>query len=202
MNLMLQHPLQQTKGNKNLSIITIFSENILKILGWEMVSDFKFPNKSVIIFAPHTSYWDGFYGKLFCLQLNINYKFLTKKEFFKFPLKYFFRFYGSIPVSKNKEYIDEIVSLFDKYENLHIIISPEGQLAKTDHWKKGYYYMAKRAKVPIVIAFIDYKNKKIGIKGIIRDINNMDETMGSISEMYKNVNAKYPEKFILDKRYN
>ncbi len=201
MSLILQHITKQTKGNKNLRLTTLFSENILKILGWKIVSDFEFPNKSVIIFAPHTSYWDGFYGKLFSMQLNINYKFLTKKEFFKFPLKYFFRIYGSIPVSKNKEYIDEVVSLFDKNKNLHIIISPEGQLAKTDHWKKGYYYMAKRANIPIVIAFIDYKKKEIGIKGIIKNINNADETMSRVNEIYRNVKAKHPEKFTLDKRY-
>ncbi len=176
--------------------------NILKILGWKIVGDLNLPNKSVIIFAPHTSYWDGFYGKLLCSQLNINYKFLSKKEFFKFPLNYVFRLYGSIPVSKNKEYVNEVVSLFDENENLHIIMSPEGQITKTDHWKKGYYYMAKRANVPIITAFIDYKKKEIGIISIIRNTDDMNETMRKVSYLYKNINAKYPNNFTLDKRYN
>ena len=182
--------------------MNVLTENILKILGWKITGDFPNLNKSVIIFAPHTSYWDGFYGKLSLMQFNINYKFLSKKEFFKFPLNYFFKVFGSIPVYKNKEYINQIVELFNNNNKLHIILSPEGQLTKTDHWKKGFYYIASRANVPIVVGYIDYKKKELGIKGVIRNISDMSETMNEISKMYKNVNAKYPENFILDKRYS
>ncbi len=178
------------------------SKTILKTLGWKIKGDFPNLDKSVVIFAPHTSYWDGFYGKLLFMQLNINYKFLSKKEFFKFPLNYLFKAFGSIPVSQNKEYINEVVSIFDKSKNLHIILSPEGQLAKTDHWKKGYYYMAKGANVPIIVGYIDYKKKEAGIKGIIRDTSNMKETMIEVSSLYKDINAKHPKNFILDKRFS
>ncbi len=178
------------------------SKNIIGILGWKITGSFPDIQKSVIIFAPHTSYWDAFYGKLMLMQMNIVYKFLSKKDFFKFPLKYFFRLYGSIPVSLNKEYVDEVVSLFEKSESLHIILSPEGQLAKTDHWKKGFYYMANRADVPIVVGYIDYKKKEMGVKGVIQDTSDMKETISEISRMYEDVNAKYPDNFILDKRYS
>jgi len=178
------------------------SNKVLKILGWKVADNLPNFDKSVIIFAPHTSYWDGFYGKLLLMQYDINYKFLSKKEFFKFPLNYFFKLYGSIPVSRNKEYIDEVVSLFDKSRNLHIVLSPEGQLAKTDHWKKGFYYMANRANVPIIVGYIDYKKKEMGLKGVIQDTSDMKKTISEISQMYENVVAKHPENFILDKRYS
>lgn len=178
-----------------------FSERVLKTLGWKITGNFPNLDKSVVIFAPHTSYWDGFFGKLFLMQLDINYKFLSKKEFFKFPLNLFFKAYGSIPVSQNKEYIDEIAKIFNETESLHIVLSPEGQLPRTNHWKKGFYYMASRAEVPIVVGYIDYKKKEMGIKGVITDIGNMSETIIKISTMYKNVNAKYPKDFALDKRY-
>lgn len=182
--------------------MSIISENILSALGWKITGYFPNINKSVVIFAPHTSYWDGFYGKLLIMQSDINHKFLSKKEYFKFPLNYFFKFYGSIPVSRNKEYVDEVVALLEKSERLHIILSPEGQRAKTDHWKKGFYYMANRANVPIVVGFIDYKKKEIGIKGVIEDTSNMKETLSEICQMYKGVVGKNPENFVLDKRYN
>ena len=178
------------------------SEIILKSLGWKVIGKFPDIAKSVIIFAPHTSYCDGFYGKLFAMHMDINYRFLSKKEFFKFPLNYFFKLYGSIPVSRNKEYINEIVSLFGVHGNLHIILSPEGQLPKTDHWKKGFYYMATKANVPIVVSYIDYSKKEMGIKEVIYDTDNMKETITSINTMYADVKGKYPENFILDKRYS
>jgi len=158
--------------------------------------------KSVIIFAPHTSYWDGFYGKLFMLTTNIRYKFLSKKEYFKFPLIYFFKAFGSIPVEKNKEYINQIAELFRTSNELHIVLSPEGQLARTDHWRKGFYYMATRANVPIIVGYIDYKKKEVGVKGVITETSDLKNTMTTIGNMYKDVNAKYPELFALDKRFN
>ena len=182
--------------------MNVISENILHALGWKITGSFPNIEKSVVIFAPHTSYWDALYGKLVLIQSDINHKFLSKKEFFKFPLKYFFHLYGSIPVSRNKEYVDEVVSLFKKSDTLHIVLSPEGQLAKTDHWKKGFYYMANKANVPIVVAYIDYKKKEIGIKGVIKDTSNMKKTITEISQMYEGVAGKNPYNFTLDKRYS
>lgn len=175
---------------------------LTKVLGWTINGDFPNLNKSVVIFAPHTSYWDALYGKLYFMQSGVNYKFLSKKEFFKFPIKYLFIAFGSIPVYKSNRYVNQIVEYFANSKELHIILSPEGQLHKTAHWKKGFYYMAERANVPIVVGYIDYKNKEVGIKGVIGDAYDMKETMGQIAAMYKDVNAKYPEDFILDKRYS
>ena len=172
------------------------------VLGWKIVGEFPDVKKSVIIFAPHTSYWDGFYGKLFLMSTDIRYKFLSKKEFFKFPLNYFFKAFGSIPVEKNQKYINQIAKLFQTNNELHIILSPEGQLPKTDHWKKGFYYMAARAKVPIIVSYIDYKKKEMGIKGVITETSDIKKTMITISNMYKDVSAKNTEFFSLDKRYS
>ncbi len=179
-----------------------FSKMILKILGWKSLDEFPDVKKSVIIFAPHTSYWDGILGKLYFMSIDVKYKFLSKEEFFKFPIKYIFKAYGAIPVYKNKSYIDQIVQLINTQEELHIILSPEGQLPKTDHWKKGFYYMANKANIPIVVGYIDYANKEMGIKGVINDTSNMKETLEIISGMYKNVQAKYPKDFALDKRFS
>jgi 1-acyl-sn-glycerol-3-phosphate acyltransferase len=168
------------------------------VLGWKIKGGFPDIKKSVIIFAPHTSYWDGLYGKLYLIQLGIKYKFLSKKEFFKFPLKYFFRIFGSIPVYKNKTYIDYIAVLFNNSKDLHIVLSPEGHLAKVTRWKKGYYYMAEKANVPIVVSFIDYKNKEIGIKKVIYNPTNIGIVRNEIAELYSDVTAKYPENFSLE----
>ena len=178
------------------------SKIILKIIGWKTTGNFPNLDKSVIIFAPHTSYWDGLYGKLFFMQLNINYKFLSKKEFFRFPLNYFFKAFGSIPVYENRHMVNNVGSLFEENKKLHIVLSPEGQMAKTDHWKKGFYYMAQRADVAIVLGYLDYKKREAGIKGVIYDTKNINSVMQQISLMYKDVQAKYPKDFALDSRFN
>jgi 1-acyl-sn-glycerol-3-phosphate acyltransferase len=168
------------------------------VLGWKIKGEFPGIKKSVIIFAPHTSYWDGIYGKLYLMQLDISYKFLSKKEFFKFPLKYFFILYGSIPVYKNKEYIDYVAGLFNNNKELHIVLSPEGQLAKNTRWKRGYFYMAKKANVPIVVSYLDYKKKEIGIKGVIYNLANIGAVKKEVAELYSDVSAKYPGNFSIE----
>ncbi len=168
------------------------------IIGWKIKGEFPDIKKSVIIFAPHTSYWDGLYGKLYLMHLDIKYKFLSKKEFFKFPLKYFFIIFGSIPVYENKKYIDYVAGLFNNSKELHIVLSPEGQLAKTIRWKKGYYYMAVRANVPIVVGYIDYKKKEMGIKKVIYNPTDISIVRKEIAELYSDVTAKYPENFSLE----
>jgi len=54
------------------------SEYLLDLLGWEIKGEFPDVKKSIVIFAPHTSYWDGLYGKLYLMNTGINYKFLSK----------------------------------------------------------------------------------------------------------------------------
>lgn len=181
---------------------TIAQIILTKILGWKIKGEFPDINKSIVIFAPHTSYYDGLYGKLYLMTTGVEYKFLSKKEFFKFPYKYFFRLYGSIPVFENSKYINDIVQLMDSKDKLHIVISPEGQLAITDRWKKGFYYMAVNAKVPIVMTYLDFQKKEIGVKGIIDETKSFKNTMEQINYYYKDVVAKYPEQFSLDKRFN
>ncbi len=168
------------------------------ILGWEIKGELPSIKKSVAIFAPHTSYWDGLYGILYLKQLGVNYRFLSKKEFFKFPLKYFFRVLGSIPVYKNIEYIDKIAGLINSSNELHIVMSPEGQLAKTTRWKRGYFYIAKRANVPIIVGYIDYKKKEIGIKGVIENLASFDMVKKEINELYADITAKHPENFSIE----
>ena len=66
---------------------TIAQIILTKILGWKIKGEFPDINKSIVIFAPHTSYYDCLYGKLYLMTTGVEYKFLSKKKFFKFPYK-------------------------------------------------------------------------------------------------------------------
>ncbi len=75
-----------------------FSGQILKILGWKITGQFPDIKKSILIFAPHTSYFDALYGKLYLNETGINHKFISKKELFVFPGTFIMTKFGSIPV--------------------------------------------------------------------------------------------------------
>jgi len=170
------------------------------ILGWDIKDNFpNYINSSIVIFAPHTSYLDALYGKLAINEYGINHIFLSKKELFYFPMNLLMKWYGSIPVRgvKKENAILKVTKILKEDKFMHVILSPEGKLAKTNKWDKGFYYMASRANVPIIVASIDYKKKEIKIKGIINSQQDINSVMQQINNMYDNVTAKHPEKFQL-----
>ena len=181
------------------------SEIILKIFGWKTTDKYPDLKKSVVVMAPHTSNWDLMLGKLYMNVKGVRGSVLVKKELFFFPLNLIMRAWGTIPVSRNDKKnnaILQVTSFFENNEKFTLVISAEGTRKKVTRWKKGFYYIAKRANVPIVVSYVDYKKKEVGIKGVIWDIGDIKETMIEINNMYKNINAKYPQNFSLDKRYS
>lgn len=170
------------------------------ILGWKIKGDFPNVNKSIVIFAPHTSYFDALYGKLYLNEVGIKHTFLSKRELFYFPMNIVMKWYGSIPVRgvQGENAIFNIAKMFEEAQSLYIILSPEGTRKKIAKWNKGFYYMATKANVPIVVGYLDYHKKEIGIRGVIDNLDNINIVMHQINKMYEDVSAKYPEKFSIE----
>jgi len=176
---------------------------LIKILGWKINGEFPDIRKSIVIFAPHTSYYDALYGKLFLNETGINHIFLSKKELFVFPMNILMKWFGSIPVRgvAGKNAIYEVSEILEGAQSMHIVLSPEGTMSKVTKWNIGFYYLAWKANIPIVVGYIDYKKKEIGVKGVIYNLENVNTVINQITEMYKDVTAKHPENFSLEKKY-
>ncbi len=177
------------------------SKLILKLLGWKFEGQFPYHKKSVVIAVPHTSYWDFIIGRLYYSMMGLKVSFLIKKESFSFPFANILRSMGGIPVDRSKKtnMVEQLVKLFNEREYLYLTIAPEGTRQKVTYWKRGFYYIAQKANVPIVLGFIDYKKKVCGIKHIFNTSGDIEADMKKIKSYYKNVSAKYPEKFYIGK---
>lgn len=178
-----------------------FSGKILKIFGWKIVGEFPDLKKSITIFAPHTAHIDAIHGKLGFTELGIKYLFLSKKELFFFPMNILMRKFGSIAVRgvEGKNAIYQVVEILNNSDELHIVVSPEGRVKRVTKWNKGFYYMAVKAKVPIVVGYMDYKKKELGVKGVIYDTESYKSVLKQINIMYEDVSGKNPERFALEK---
>lgn len=174
---------------------------LTKLTKWTFRGDLYGISKSIVIMAPHTSYWDGIIAKCFLLKLGVRHNFLSKKELFRFPVGLFLRWFGCIPVRgvKGHNAINDICRMMGQNTSLHVVIFPEGGFAPTEQWNPGFYYMAVKANVPIVVAYIDYKQKEVGVKGVIYDTSNIQQVYQEIRELYDGVTAKHPENFKLPK---
>jgi len=82
-----------------------------------------------------------------------------------------------------------------------VFIAPEGSRKLTKYWKKGFFYIAQEAKVPIALSYVDYKKKEVGIAKIIKETNDVEKAMNEVNMFYLNITPRHPANFILDKRY-
>ena len=167
-----------------------------KILGWKQIGNIP-PHikKCVIIGAPHTSNWDLFYGRLGLYLAGVKLKFLIKKELFFFPLGTLLKALGGIPVDRSKKsnMVEYVVSLFDKYMEFKMAIAPEGTRKFAKEWKKGFYYVAQNALVPIILGYLDYKKKIAGIGPVFNPTGDVDKDIEEIKNFYRTTTPKYPK---------
>ncbi len=176
-----------------------FSAWILKIAGWKTIYSVEEPVKSVICVAPHTSNWDFIIGKLCYWAVEKDAGFLMKKSLFVFPLGYIFRAMGGVPIDRSKRMsvTQQMVEEFKKRKKFHLAITPEGTRKPVSEWKKGFYYIAVDAGVPIQMAYFDFGKKEMGITEVFYPTGNEQADFAHIYDFYKGIKGKNPENFII-----
>ncbi len=174
-----------------------FAHRILKFFGWSIITTPNDPPKSIICVAPHTSNWDFILGKLYYKAIGRRAGFLMKKDWFFFPLGTLFRRMGGIPIDRSRKgnTVEATTALFVNRKRLSIAITPEGTRKACERWKTGFYRIAYGAGVPIQLALIDYKTKRLGIFETFYPSGNMEQDICYIRSKYNASQAKYPRLF-------
>lgn len=170
---------------------------IMDWLGWTIKNDIELPKKYIICLAPHTTNWDFVYGLLFKSAIRLKANFFMKKEWFRFPMGNFMRSLGGIPIDRGKKtkITDLIAAEFDKHDELCIGITPEGTRSKTKNWKRGFYTIAEKTNVPIVLTYIDYKTKNVGFAKIYTISGDFDKDIVEIKKFFSQFSGKHPDRF-------
>ncbi len=112
------------------------------------------------------------------------------------PFKWFFKWLGGIPVdrSKSSNIVAKSIQRFHQNEKLILMIAPAGTRKRVKKWKTGFYHIANGANVPIVLGFLDYRQKAGGIGPVIYPTGDIKADMKTIRAFYDGVTGKYPEK--------
>jgi len=165
----------------------------LKIAGWDVVGEV--PNKSKFIFigAPHTTNWDLVFMLLAFYIFRIKMSWMGKQSLFKPPLGKLIKALGGISVNRDKSQgvVDQFAELYNNTEKLVIGLSPEGTRSNKNYWRSGFYWIAYKAKIPIVCGYLDYRNKTARIGLSMVPTGNVKEDMNIIRNFYKNANLEY-----------
>ncbi|MFO8147257.1 MAG: 1-acyl-sn-glycerol-3-phosphate acyltransferase [Bacteroidota bacterium] len=169
-----------------------------KIAGWKL--DGKIDpsvKKCVIIVAPHTSWFDFFIGIMVRKILDLQIDFIAKKELFKSPFGWYFKWVGgtSLDRTPNQNKVEAIAGIFKSKTVFRLALSPEGTRKKVNNWKTGFYYIAKEAEVPIIMISFDYNKKIVRFSEPFYTSNDKEKDFSKIRKFYQDVQGKNPEKF-------
>lgn len=162
---------------------------LLKITGWKLKGKVPGLDKYVIIGAPHTSNWDMIMMLLIVFSNRQKVTWLGKSPLFKKPFGTVMRWLGGIPVdrSKRSNAVNMSIQLFSERDKLIIVLAPEGTRRSEGSWKTGFYYIAKGAGVPVILGFIDRKNKRCGLGPVFYLTDDIDTDMNEIRKFYSDM---------------
>ena len=168
---------------------------LLKLLGWRLELELPKEKKYVVIGAPHTSNWDFPLTLLTLSASGLRFSWVAKHTMFKGISGSFFRAIGGIPVNRKSShgFIDQMVAAFNDRDRLILTIAPEGTRSWKNHWKTGFYHIARRANVPVCMGFMDYPSKTIGLNKTFMPSGNISDDFEIIKDYYKGKTGRRPQ---------
>ncbi len=181
------------------TVLRAFSIGFLKLTGWRVEGALAaHAARSVLIAAPHTSNWDLPYTLMVAFALRLNIRWMGKQSLFRAPFGGVMRWLGGISV--NREQSTNLVAASAKAIReadgpLQLIVPPEGTRSKTRYWKTGFYYIAREAQVPIVMAYMDYERKISGLGRLFEPTGDVEADMAAIKAFYAPFKGKNAAQF-------
>ena len=174
-------------------------------MGWQLDEQQPSHNKYVLIAYPHTSNWDFILGMLAKWAMGMPLNWVAKHSMFWGPFGPLFIAMGGVPINRDKTFgfIQKNIELFKIRKEFVLGIMPEGTRAKTERLKTGFYHIADGANVPIALAYLDYKNKKLGVGKVLETTGVIEADFMEIKKFYKNMTGYNPENqtaLVIDKK--
>lgn len=174
------------------------SRLILRLWGWR-IDRWQIPDdlkKIVIVGEHHTSNVDGFLLVLIVPAMGRRLSWLVKSELNLPIIGAMIRATGGVFVDRHqsKGTVSQVAERFQSEERLFLVLAPSSTRSKTDRWRKGFYYMALEADVPIGMGYLDYANKCAGVASLIKPSGDLASDAVHFREFYSQITALHPEK--------
>ena len=172
-----------------------FAARMLRVLGWRVVLAQPVPLRCVVVIYPHTSNWDFPIGLMAKWVTGIHFRFVGKDTLFAGPFGPLFTRWGGIPVNRRERtgIIAQLAQRFATEDDFRLVFAPEGTRSRTEHWKSGFYHLARAAGVPVALAFIDYARREVGVGAHLDLTGDVGADMARIAAFYAGKVGKRPE---------
>jgi 1-acyl-sn-glycerol-3-phosphate acyltransferase len=167
-----------------LKIRLALAKTFLRLSGWALEGEHPTARAYVLIAAPHTTNWDLLYFLAHAWAFGIRPSWIGKHTLFRGPLGPVMRWLGGVPVDRARAggLVAQLVQAFQREPDLVF-------------WKSGFYQIARAAKVPIVMGFLDYGRRRGGLGPTLMPGDDLHSDMDVIRAFYVDKCGKHPECF-------
>jgi len=168
---------------------------LLHLAGWRLILDVPRLERGVVVFYPHTSNWDFVVGLLARFALNVPVTWAGKDNLFRWPFGSVWRGLGGIPVNRREHtgFVAQMIDAFGVRERMLLAIAPEGTRRRTEHWKSGFYRVAVGAQVPLVLGFIDFRRKEVGVGAMFMPTGDIGVDVARLRAFYDDKTGRHPQ---------
>ncbi len=166
---------------------------VLRATGWTAVGEV--PRTGILVGAPHTSNWDFVMMLLIMWRGGVTPRVLIKRELFRGPLGWLLTRLGGIPLDRANPtgVVRELVRQARSGEPFLLILAAEGTRQKGEYWKSGFWRIARSARLPISLAFIDGPTRTAGFGPTITATSDVVADMDLVREFYRDKRGIHPE---------
>jgi len=170
---------------------------ILRADGWQIEAGLP-PglSKCVLIAAPHTSNWDFVYLLLASFALRLNIYWMGKASLFAGPFGPVMRWLGGIAVIREQSgnlVAASVEALKNAEGPVQLVVPPEGTRSRVRRWKTGFYYIAVGAELPILPAYLDFGQRRLGLGPVFHPTGDIERDMPQIQAFYAPMRGKNPQ---------
>ncbi len=169
----------------------------LAVTGWREEGERPAPPQFVLIAAPHTSNWDLPVMMALSFVYDVPIRWVGKHTLFEPPGGWLMTALGGIPIVRHERQsrVQTLAKLFEEYPDLVLTVAAEGTRKRVEHWKSGFYHIARAAHVPIVCGYLDYARRRGGFGLVVEPTGDMRADMDRIRAFYADKVGKFPENF-------
>ena len=168
---------------------------VLQLFGWRVRFRPLPGPRGIVVVYPHTSNWDFPIGLFAKWALDLPFRWLAKDSLFRGPLGKIMRYLGGEPVDRSTTSgtIERQAQRMLAADWYWLAITPEATRSYRPNWRSGFYHLALAAQVPLLLVYIDYPSKVLGVVDHLYLTGDRDADMAAIAAVYAGHQGLHPE---------
>jgi 1-acyl-sn-glycerol-3-phosphate acyltransferase len=176
------------------------AERLLGAAGWRIEFSGLPARQGVVVVYPHTSNWDFVVGVLAKWSLGFPLAFWGKDSLFRVPLLgRWMRWLGGVPVDRSstqgaaRQMVERMKLARERNEFFWLALAPEGSRSRGEYWRSGFYHVAHGARVPLGLAYLDFRERVVSLDRFIHLSGDIESDMAVIAAYLADRRGKRPE---------